>query len=123
MNLKLIPKINGMPVIVPSKVCLPKQVTGDYPIGQNTYALAGEYIAFCNDYGAVSVSARGGMLGIKPDEFEVLEFVVNPSIETQIAKRKWYKFWDEDWEYITLHPVHREDFPDWLDREEECGAG
>jgi len=52
-------------------IYLPKGIRGDFPIGHETYAPAGAYLAERNQYGAVSVRAQNGkMLGIKPDEFK-----------------------------------------------------
>ncbi len=50
---------------------LPKRVHGDWPIGHTTVAEPGEYDAYLNPHGAISVIAGNGkLLGIKPGEFE-----------------------------------------------------
>lgn len=44
----------------------------------------GEYYCFCNQYGAVSVTAQNGIkLGLKPGEFEVLEWTENAAYVLQ----------------------------------------
>jgi len=86
--LNKIPKINDMPVIIPARVILQKTVTGDYPVGHETVAVSGEYPAYCNKYGALSVKTEKGKLGLKPSEFDVIKFTLNPYIGTEITKRK-----------------------------------
>ncbi len=55
------------------KVRLPRDVHGDAPVFHKTFAPAGDYQAFWNPYGAVSVIATNGRkLGVKPDEFQWL---------------------------------------------------
>jgi hypothetical protein len=66
------------PAWVPSKVRLPRLVRGDPPIGHATLAPVGDYDCDSNQWGAVSVrAANGRMLGIKPAEFEPLEWREN----------------------------------------------
>lgn len=66
------------PKWVPSKVWLAGPVRGDYPIGHTTIANEGEYDCESNRYGAVSVVAENGQwLGVKPCEFEPVEWREN----------------------------------------------
>lgn len=65
------------PAWVPDRVMLAREVRGDYPIGHRAVADANEYTAHCNRWGAVSVSTPGGMLGLKPGEFEVVRWRAN----------------------------------------------
>lgn len=63
------------PAWVPARVWLAGPVRGDYPIGHTTLAEAGEHDCESNRYGAISVRATNGqMLGLKPAEFEPLEW-------------------------------------------------
>ncbi len=97
---------------------LQKTVTGDYPVGHETIAVSGEYPVYCNKYGAVSVKTEKGKLGLKPSEFDVIKFVLNPYISAEIAKRKYKK-------YLTWINVTGEGyksgvtFPEYLDKEGE----
>jgi hypothetical protein len=62
------------PDFVPAKVRLARPVCGDGPF-RTTKADAGEYSCETNQWGAVSVMASNGkMLGVKPAEFEVIEW-------------------------------------------------
>lgn len=62
------------PDFVPSRIRLPLRVTGD-DFNQWMVAEAGDYDCESNQWGAVSVKTRTGrMLGIKPSEFEPLEW-------------------------------------------------
>lgn len=66
------------PKWVPCRVLLQGPVRGDYPIGHTTLAEAGEHDCESNRYGAISVRATNGqMLGVKPAEFEPLEWRKN----------------------------------------------
>ena len=66
------------PKWVPSRVLLPCQVRGDFPVGHATMAEAGEHDCDSNRWGAVSVRATNGqMLGVRPAEFEPLEWRKN----------------------------------------------
>ena len=66
------------PKWVPCRVLLEGPVRGDYPIGHTTIAEAGEHVCTSNRYGAISVQATNGqMLGVKPAEFEPLEWRKN----------------------------------------------
>lgn len=69
------------PAWVPDRVMLAKPVRGDFPIGHNVVAEANVYTAQCNRWGAVSVRAPGGMLGLKPGEFEVVSWRANEAAE------------------------------------------
>ena len=65
------------PTWVPSKVRLPKRVRGDFPYSQ-VEASPGDYECETNRNGAVSVkSSDGSLLGLRPHEFEVLEWRKN----------------------------------------------
>ena len=69
---------NRAPAWVPCRVLLEGPVRGDYPIGHTTLAEAGEHDCESNRYGAISVRATNGqMLGVKPAEFEPLEWRKN----------------------------------------------
>lgn len=66
-----------MPPYVPSRVRLPALVQGDWPFSTLVVA-AGDYDCACNRCGAVSVPGPNGQrLGLKPSEFEVLEWTRN----------------------------------------------
>jgi len=66
------------PKWVPCRVLLQGPVRGDYPIGHTTLAEAGEHDCESNRYGAISVLATNGQrLGVKPAEFEPLEWRKN----------------------------------------------
>ena len=66
-----------MPERVPSRVRVHRLVCGDGP-WRSTEVNPGEYACKCNRYGAVSVQATDGtMLGLKPDEFEPIDWVEN----------------------------------------------
>ena len=68
-----------IPERIPTRVRVPKTISGEWPVFHDTVVLPGDYDADCNKYGAVSIRATNGkMLGLKPDEFEVLEWVDNP---------------------------------------------
>lgn len=73
---------NRAPLYVPSRVLLPKRVTGDFPIGHSTMAEAGEYDCYSNKWGAISVRASNGkLLGIRPAEFEPIAWRKNEKAE------------------------------------------
>lgn len=73
-----------LPKLIPFKIKLSKSIHGDWPIGHDTVAKEGEYYCFCNQYGAVSVTAQNGRkLGLKPGEFEVLEWTENAAYVLQ----------------------------------------
>lgn len=62
---------------VPSVVCALKTVTPDIPglCGGNLVCHRGEnYSTWVNSHGAVSAVLADGRLGLRPDEFEVVEF-------------------------------------------------
>lgn len=66
------------PKWVPCRVLLEVPVRGDFPIGHTTFASAGEHDCESNRYGAISVQAMNGKrLGVKPAEFEPLEWRKN----------------------------------------------
>jgi hypothetical protein len=66
------------PKWVPCRVLLDGPARGEYPVGHTTLAEAGEHDCESNRYGAVIVRATNGkMLGLKPAEFEPLEWRKN----------------------------------------------
>lgn len=66
------------PKWVPSKVRLESTVRGDFPVGHQTVAAAGDHDCESNKWGAISVKGDDGkMLGLRPAEFEVLDWRVN----------------------------------------------
>lgn len=65
------------PDFVPAKVRLVRRVCGDGPF-RSTRAEPGDHVCNSNQWGAVSVMASNGqMLGVKPSEFEVIEWREN----------------------------------------------
>jgi len=60
---------------IPRKIRLIKSVASDLPFPPFLVAHPGEYQARCNQHGAVSVEVDGHLLGIKPNEMEVVEWV------------------------------------------------
>jgi len=72
-----------IPDRVPTRVRLLWRVCGDFPF-LATSAEPGEYPCEANRYGAVSVRATNGkMLGLRPGEFEPLEWAPNPWAELE----------------------------------------
>ncbi len=62
------------PAYVPSRIRLQRRVCGDGPF-RSTLAEPGVHACISNQWGAVSVTAaNGGMLGVKPAEFDVVEW-------------------------------------------------
>lgn len=73
-----------IPERVPSRVRIPRRVHGDFPF-HSTFVEPGEYPCESNRYGAVSVLATNGKpLGLRPGEFEALEWIQNPALD-QVA--------------------------------------
>lgn len=65
------------PEYVPSRVMLKQRVMGD-GIFRSTFAEPGEHECKSNQWGAISVVATNGKdLGVKPAEFEVIEWRLN----------------------------------------------
>ena len=64
------------PDFVPKKVVLFQTVRNDFPFSQ-LVANPGEYDVEVNQWGAVSVIINGESLGVKPDEFDVIEWQPN----------------------------------------------
>jgi hypothetical protein len=63
-----------MPEKFNGKVKLTRRVRSDLPFLRDCIAEPGIYDAYVNPHGAVSVIASdGGLLGVKPDEFEWVE--------------------------------------------------
>ena len=68
------------PKYVPKRIVLSKTIRSDMP-SSDLCAEPGEYVAHCNQYGAVSLRTLGGeMLGVKLDEFEVIQWQENPAL-------------------------------------------
>ena len=64
------------PPYVPCRIHLPYSVSADFPF--TSLVESGDYGCESNQYGAVSVIASDGrLLGVKLDEFEVLEWRAN----------------------------------------------
>lgn len=67
------------PNYVPARVLLHRRVTADSPFYGNFWAGPGEMDCQCNQWGAVSVVAfNGKRLGVKPTEFDVVQWTENP---------------------------------------------
>jgi len=65
------------PPFVPSRVNVLRNVFGDHPF-PGAGVVAGQYNCQCNKWGAVGVLDRDGkLLGLRPDEFEIVEWVDN----------------------------------------------
>lgn len=82
---------NRRPDFVPAKVMLLTRVRADLPFlssdGQGFYAGPGEAECESNQWGAISVrAANGKMLGVKPGEFEVIEWRANIVLDRKSAK-------------------------------------
>ncbi len=76
------PQLPPRPQFVPSRVRLLHTVTGDPPFG-HVRAEPGDYECESNQWGAVSVTATNGEpLGLRPAEFDVLENIRNPHLDT-----------------------------------------
>ena len=75
------------PQWVPSVIALTRQVRGDFPIGHKSIADAGVHQCMSNQQGAVSVIASDGhTLGIKPSEFDVIEWRPNADADATPTK-------------------------------------
>ena len=69
-----------IPERIPIRIRIQRAIRGDFPFWL-TVVPPGDYPCDCNRYGAVSVEATNGqMLGLRPDEFEVLEDGPNPAL-------------------------------------------
>jgi hypothetical protein len=65
------------PPHVPCRISVHQRVCSEIP-GDPTYVDAGVCECQCNPFGAVSVKAiNGQMLGLRPDEFEIIAWRVN----------------------------------------------
>ena len=73
--------LRKMPQYVPALIEIYRTVRGEIPTGPRVIAKPGEYQAFSNPWGAVHVETPNGKLGVKPKEFEVVEWKENPHIE------------------------------------------
>jgi hypothetical protein len=72
------------PRFIPKRVSVTKTVTSDFPFflpGPHPVCHPGEYDVECNAYGAVSVVLPEGKLGLKLDEFDIIEMTENPKYE------------------------------------------
>lgn len=79
------------PKFVPKIIDLPKAVRADFsPFDdERAIAKAGRYEAHVNPYGAVSVVASNGkLLGVKLNEFEVVEWRQNRHTLSNLAENK-----------------------------------
>lgn len=66
------------PAWVPSLVLLPRPLQGDFPLAHTTVAEKGVHPCESNQWGAITVLATNGQrLGVKPCEFEPLEWRAN----------------------------------------------
>jgi len=61
---------------IPSKIEIVKTVRSE-GFGPRLIAKPGIYQAYSNQFGAVSVRIKGNTLGVKPNEFDVVEWVEN----------------------------------------------
>lgn len=71
----------SMPGYVPSRVMVKKAVHSDLSMfipGPHASVEPGEYPVECNKWGAVTVSTPNGKLGLKLDEFDIVEMIDNP---------------------------------------------
>lgn len=74
------------PKYLPASVRLKQDVRGDFPFGQALVARAGVRQCACNQWGAVSVAAENGQpLGIRPAEFEVVDWRANADAPVGVA--------------------------------------
>jgi hypothetical protein len=95
------------------KVRLLKKVTGDFPFGHDCFVEAGIHeVAHENPYGAISVrDNKGGLLGIKPGEFEWVASA--PSSEGEPAPK-----WKNDADREFLRAAMMKHFSDKLSMDE-----
>ncbi len=64
---------------VPLRVRMLDTVSSELPFGpQNVAYSGGEFECWVNSHGAVAVFIDGELLGVKPDEFKVLEWHQTP---------------------------------------------
>ena len=76
----------AIPDYVPSRVMVKKAVHSDLAMflpGPHASVEPGEYPVECNKYGAVTVDTPNGKLGLKLDEFDIVEMIENPKKERQ----------------------------------------
>jgi len=72
-----------MPPFLPSLVLVLIAVTADGPGGWNIRVMPGIHACESNKYGAISVlSNKKSLLGLRPNEFEILEWIPNPHLES-----------------------------------------
>jgi len=67
------------PEFVPKKIKLEKTIGSDPPF-TSLVAKPGEYDVDVNQWGAVSVKINEDYLGLRPDEFDVLEWQPNSKL-------------------------------------------
>lgn len=67
------------PDYIPKRIKLNRTIHSDPP-HDSLIAAQNEYDAEVNQWGAVSVIINGDYLGVKPDEFDVLEWQTNPKL-------------------------------------------
>lgn len=69
------------PKWVPSRILLRSDLAGDPPFGHNATASAGAHECQSNAWGAIYITASNGQnLGVKPSEFEPLEWQKNDAV-------------------------------------------
>lgn len=74
--------LHRKPQFVPSVVELHRTIRSDIPAIPRVFAKPGLYDALSNPWGAISVETSSGqLLGIKPDEFKVIEWQINPHLK------------------------------------------
>lgn len=75
-----------MPLFLPELIRLLKTVRGECFWKDPVVARPGVYIADTNPWGAVSVKTdKGELLGIKPNECEVIEWIGNPYLSPGVV--------------------------------------
>jgi len=63
--------------MVPRSIHTKRTIRPDFPFQASPGSVADEsrvYLAWTNSYGAVAAILSGGNLGLKPDEFDVVEW-------------------------------------------------
>ena len=75
--------LNQLPPYLPTRVRVLRRVSGDFPF-QGVVVEPGEYTCTSNRWGAVCVKAINGEdLGLRLDEFDPLEWGLNPAFPHQ----------------------------------------
>lgn len=70
--------VDRRPDYVPQTIKIIRTVRGESFSGPRLIAKPGVYICKSNQFGAISVLLDNGELGIKPGEFEVIDWTENP---------------------------------------------